>query len=229
LPVAPDDARGHIAPMIDRRTALLTGVTLAGFLTVGWDAPAVAQTPLAGQDRADLARIEAYLNGVRSLKARFTQTAPDGDVTQGTALMQRPGKMRFQYDPPSPFLLVANWGILFFRDSQLNQTTNIPLSRTPLGILLGDQTTLSGDVAVTKFVRLPGQLQVTLVRTANPGEGSLTLFFADNPLILRQWIVLDQQGKQTRVSFTNMEVGAVLDAKLFDYRSLPSRGQSGGG
>jgi outer membrane lipoprotein-sorting protein len=229
LPVAPDAAKGHIAPMIDRRTALLTGVTLAGFLTIGWDAPATAQTQLAGQDRADLARIEAYLNGVRSLKARFTQTAPDGDVTQGVALMQRPGKMRFQYDPPSPFLLVANWGILFFRDSQLNQTTNIPLSRTPLGILLGDQTTLSGDVAVTKFVRLPGQLQVTLVRTANPGEGSLTLFFADNPLTLRQWIVLDQQGKQTRVSFTNMEVGAVLDAKLFDYRSLPSGGQSGGG
>jgi outer membrane lipoprotein-sorting protein len=229
LPVAPDAARGHIAPMIDRRTALLTGITLAGFLTIGWNAPAAAQTPLAGQDRADLARIEAYLNGVRSLKARFLQTAPDGDVTQGTALMQRPGKMRFQYDPPSPFLLVANWGILFFRDSQLNQTTNIPLSRTPLGILLGDQTTLSGDVAVTKFVRLPGQLQVTLVRTANPGEGSLTLFFADNPLTLRQWIVLDQQGKQTRVSFTNMEVGAVLDAKLFDYRSLPSGGQPGGG
>jgi outer membrane lipoprotein-sorting protein len=215
--------------MIDRRTALLTGVTLAGFLTIRWDGPATAQTQLAGQDRADLARIEAYLNGVRSLKARFAQTAPDGDVTQGTALMQRPGKMRFQYDPPSPFLLVANWGILFFRDTQLNQTTNIPLSRTPLGILLGDQTTLSGDVAVTKFVRLPGQLQVTLVRTANPGEGSLTLFFADNPLTLRQWIVLDQQGKQTRVSFTNMEVGAVLDAKLFDYRSLPSGGQSGGG
>jgi outer membrane lipoprotein-sorting protein len=227
LPVAPDAAKGHIALMIDRRTALLTGLALAGFLTIRWDA--AAQTQLAGQDRADLARIEAYLNGVRSLKARFLQTAPDGDVTQGTALMQRPGKMRFQYDPPSPFLLVANWGILFFRDSQLNQTTNIPLSRTPLGILLGDQTTLSGDVAVTKFVRLPGQLQVTLVRTANPGEGSLTLFFADNPLTLRQWIVLDQQGKQTRVSFTNMEVGAVVDTKLFDYRSLPSGGQSGGG
>lgn len=213
------------ARMINRRTALLSGLSLTGLQAMTWGANA----QLAPQDRADLARIEAYLNGVRSLKARFVQTAPDGDVTQGVALMQRPGKMRFQYDPPSPFLLVANWGILFFRDSQLNQTTNIPLSRTPLGILLGEQTVLSGDVTVTKFVRLPGQLQVTLVRTASPGEGSLTLVLADNPMLLRQWIVVDQQGKQTHVAFTNMEAGATVDARMFDYRSLPSGGQAGGG
>jgi outer membrane lipoprotein-sorting protein len=94
--------------------------------------------------------------------------------------------------------------------------------------LLADHATLSGDVTVTRFVRLPGQLQVTLVRTANPGEGTLTLNFADNPLVLRQWIVVDQQGKQTRVTFTNMEVGAAVDAKLFEFRDVPS-GQTGGG
>jgi len=142
--------------------------------------------------------------------------------------LQRPGRMRFQYDPPSPFLLVANYGILVFRDAQLNQTSNIPLSKTPLGILLADHASLSGDVTVTRLVRLPGQLQVSLVRTANPGEGTLTLMFADNPLMLRQWTLLDQQGKQTRVAFTNLEVGASVDAKLFEYREIPS-GQSGGG
>jgi outer membrane lipoprotein-sorting protein len=180
------------------------------------------------QDAADLARIEAYLNGIRTLKARFVQVAPNGGISEGTALMQRPGRMRFQYDPPSPLLLVANHGILVFHDAQLNQTSNIPLGRTPLGILLADHATLSGDVTVTRFVRLPGQLQVTLVRTANPGEGTLTLNFADNPLVLRQWIVVDQQGKQTRVTFTNMEVGAAVDAKLFEFRDVPS-GQTGGG
>ena len=183
---------------------------------------------MSTQDRADLARIEAYLNGIRSLKAHFVQTAPDGSITQGLAVMQRPGRMRFQYDPPSPFLLIANYGILFFHDAQLNQTTNIPLSRTPLGILLGEQTTLSGEVNVTRFVRLPGQLQVSMVRSASPGEGTLTLIFSDNPLTLRQWIVLDQQGKQTRVAFTNMEVGAAIDAKLFDYRNVGNSSAGGG-
>lgn len=210
--------------MIDRRAALIAGFSFASFGVLSRGAAA----QMSNQDRADLSRIEAYLNGVRSLKAHFLQTAPNGEVSEGIALMQRPGKMRFQYDPPSPFLLIANYGILFFQDAQLGQTTNIPLSRTPLGILLGDHTSLSGDVAVTKFVRLPGQLQVSLVRSASPGEGTLTLIFADNPLTLRQWIVLDQQGKQTRVTFTNMEVGANVDAKLFDYRNQSS-GPAGGG
>lgn len=201
--------------MINRRTALLSGLALTSLATTS--RPAHAQA--APQDRADLTRIEAYLNSVRSLKAHFIQTAPDGAVTQGEALMLRPGRMRFQYDPPSPFLLVANYGILFFHDSQLNQTSNIPLSRTPLGILLGERTTLSGDVTVTKFVRLPGQLQVSLARTATPGEGTLTLIFADNPLTLRQWIVLDPQGKQTRVSLVNLDAGARLDPKTFEYRN----------
>ena len=197
--------------MIHRRTALLSGV-LFGALSRS----VLAQT--SPQDRADLARIEAYLNGIRSLKAHFVQTASDGGLSQGEALLLRPGRMRFEYDPPSPFLLVANYGILFFHDSQLRQTSNIPLSRTPLGILLADRVSLSGDIEVTQLVRLPGQIQVSLARAASPGEGTLTLVFADNPLTLRQWVVLDQQGKQTRVALTSMQAGVPLDPKLFDYQ-----------
>ena len=162
-------------------------------------------------------------------RVSFIQSAPNGGITQGVALLQRPGRMRFQYDPPTPYLLVANHGVLVFHDTQLNQTSNIPLSRTPLGILLADHVTLSGDVTVTKLVRLPGQLQVSLVRTASPGEGTLTLIFADNPLSLRQWVVVDQQGKQTRVAFTNMEVGASLDSNQFEFRDPGQYGGGGGG
>jgi outer membrane lipoprotein-sorting protein len=224
LPVAGLVLQDHINRMIDRRSALVAGLLLAG----GRMSFRTAKAQTAEPARVDLPQIEAYLNGVHSLRAHFLQTGPDGNVTQGVALMQRPGRMRFQYDPPTPFLLVANHGILIFFDSQLNQTSNIPLSRTPLGILLADRTTLSGDVTVTKAVRLPGQIQLTLVRSASPGEGSLTLIFADNPLALRQWIVVDQQGKQTRVTFTNMEVGASVDSRLFDFTSQPSGGTGGG-
>lgn len=210
--------------MIDRRTALLTGLALA----CPW-AGARAQT--SPQDRADLARVEAYLSGIRAMKAKFVQTAPDGDIAHGQAFVQRPGRMRFQYDPPSPFLLVANYGVLKFHDASLRQTTNIPLSRTPLGILLGDDTKLSGDVTVTGIARLPGQLQLSLVRTASPGEGTLTLLLADEPMVLRGWIVVDQQGKQTKVTLTGLEPGARLDARLFDFKDIPdgSGGAAGGG
>ena len=181
--------------------------------------PAGAQSPFqpTAQDRADIARIEAYLDTLRTLKARFLQVAPNGAIAQGTAWLERPGRMRFQYDPPSPLLLVAGHGLVVFHDKQLNQTSNIPLSQTPLGILLADNVKLSGDVTVTDMQRQPGQIQVSLVRTASPGDGTLTLIFADNPLTLRQWTVLDAQRQETRVTLYNVETGGSFDPKLFQF------------
>lgn len=176
--------------------------------------PTFQPTP---QDQADLARIETYLDGLRSLKAHFLQVAPNGAISQGTVWLERPGRMRFQYDPPTPFLLVAGHGLLVFHDASLNQTSNIFLGQTPLGILLADHVRLGGDVTVTGMQRLPGQLQVSLVRTASPGDGTLTLIFADNPLALRQWTVLDAQRKETRVTLYNVETGGQFDPKLFEY------------
>jgi outer membrane lipoprotein-sorting protein len=176
--------------------------------------PGFQPTP---QDRADLSRIETYLDSLRALKAHFLQVAPNGAISQGTAWLERPGRMRFQYDPPSPLLLVAGHGLVVFHDSSLNQTSNIPIGKTPLGILLADHVRLQGDVTVTGMQHLPGQIQVSLVRTASPGDGTLTLIFADNPLSLRQWTVLDAQRQETRVTLYNVETGGQFDPKLFEY------------
>jgi len=179
------------------------------------------------QDRADLTRIEAYLNSLRTLKAHFLQVAPDGSLSEGTAWLERPGRMRFQYNPPAPFLLVAANGLLVFRDSQLNQTSQMFLSQTPLGILLADSVTLSGGVTLTGMEREPGQIQVSLVRTASPSDGTLTLIFADPPLTLRQWTVVDAQRKETRVTLYNVELGGSFDPALFNVanpQSVPGNG-----
>ena len=193
---------------------------------------AVAQprgAALSAQDRADIGRAEAYLNTIKSLKARFRQESSNGASAGGQAWIERPGKLRFQYDPPAPFLLVANYRILVFRDSQLNQTSNIPLGSTPLGILLRDNLKLSGDITVTNVTRLPGQLQVGLVRSSSQQDGMLTLIFADNPLALRQWIVLDPQRQETRVTLFNVELGGVFDQKLFDVAEPPPGFSPSGG
>jgi outer membrane lipoprotein-sorting protein len=176
----------------------------------------LASQPTA-QDEADLARIEAYLNAIHTLKAHFLQVAPDGALSQGTAWLERPGRMRFQYDPPAPFLLVATNGNLVFEDRSIEQVSNVPLSLTPLGILLSDHVSLSGAVKVTGFQRLPGQLQVTVVRSASPQDGSLTLLFSDSPLALRQWTVLDAQRRETKVTLYNVEQGLNIDPKLFEF------------
>ena len=146
--------------------------------------------------------------------------------------LERPGRMRFQYDPPAPYLLVAGYGALVFYDAQLGQTTNIPLGQTPLGILLQENVKLSGSVTVSNIVRQPGQLQLTLYRTSSPGDGSLTLIFADNPLALRQWIVLDQQRQETRVTLVDPQLGGTFDSKLFQFvdpKFFGPNPQGGGG
>jgi outer membrane lipoprotein-sorting protein len=129
--------------------------------------------------------------------------------------------MRFQYDPPAPFLLLASSGVLTFNDSSLRQSSNIPLSRTPLGILLADKVVLGGAVQVLALQRLPGQLQVTLMRTESPGDGTLTLVFADQPLALRQWIVIDAQRRETRVTLSNVQTGGSFDRRLFEQIFVP--------
>jgi outer membrane lipoprotein-sorting protein len=173
--------------------------------------------PLSAQDRADVARIEANLNGLRSFKSRFLQVGPDGSTSEGTAWLARPGRMRFEYDKPSPFLLLAGFGSAVFFDAQLKQTTSVPLETTPLSMLLADTIKLSGNVTVTGLRRDPGQLQVTLTRTASPGDGTLTLVFNDNPLVLRQWAVVDQQRQETRVSLFNVEPGGKFADSLFQF------------
>ncbi|HET6607154.1 MAG TPA: outer membrane lipoprotein carrier protein LolA [Rhodopila sp.] len=205
--------------MFLRRRLLIAALPLLTAPVLARAVTPILQTP---QDQADIQRVETYLDGLKSLKAHFLQVASDGSLSDGTAWMERPGRMRFQYNPPSPFLLLASSGVLTFHDSSLQQTSNIPLSRTPLGILLADHVTLSGAVTVTDIQRQPGQLQITVVRTATPGDGSLTLIFADHPLALRQWTVVDAQRRVTHVTLENIQVGGTYDPHLFDQVSLPA-------
>jgi outer membrane lipoprotein-sorting protein len=205
--------------------------TLLSALAISAAFPLLARaqgTALSAQDQADVARVQAYLNTITTLKARFQQIAPDGGLSGGEAWIDRPGRMRFQYDPPAPFLLVGGHGLLVFHDSQLQQTSNIPIGRTPLGLLLSDNLKLSGDVTVTRVERYPGQLQVTLLRTATPGDGTLTLIFADNPLALRSWRVVDAQRRETRVALFDVQLGGHFDQSLFSFVD-PHALDSGGG
>jgi outer membrane lipoprotein-sorting protein len=208
---------GHLAGMHRRTLAasllaapLLAAPLLAGGLASG---PARAQ----GIDRAALARVEAYLNGLRTLKARFLQVAQSGASAQGTALISRPGRMRFDYDPPEPMLLVASGGQVMMYDRELRQPSTVPASSTPLGLLLRAEIRLAGDITVTGTERSGGFLRVGLQRTGAPAEGRLSLAFAENPMELRQWTVLDAQSRETRVTLYEIETGVAMDNRLFDF------------
>ncbi|MGI4744467.1 MAG: LolA family protein [Janthinobacterium lividum] len=184
-------------------------------------AQAVQQAQLTPADLGWVARIQDTLNGITTLKGRFQQIAPDGRRSTGIVWLNRPGRMRFAYDKPSPLLLVAGNGRLVFTDSELKQTTEIPLDKTPLGLLLRPNLSLAGDVTVTGFSHANGLVQATLVRTASPGDGSLTLVLGDAPLLLKAWSVIDAQGRETRIDLFDLAVGMPIEQSLFDTKVEP--------
>lgn len=177
--------------------------------------PKVVAAPLTEQDQADIARIEAYLNDLKTLKAKFLQFSDQGGEARGQFYLSRPGKMRFEYDPPTPILMVSSGSSLVYYDSQLKETSYVPVSSTPLGLLLRDKVKLTGDVTITKLERGPGTIRLSLQQTKDPDQGGLILVFADHPLALRQWTVIDGQRKSTTITLVDMQTDPKLDPSLF--------------
>jgi outer membrane lipoprotein-sorting protein len=179
--------------------------------------PAAAALPPAYA--ADIARIEAYLNDLTTLRSEFVQINPDGGKVTGELYYQRPDKMRLDYDPPSPILIISDgWWIIYY-DRQLEQVSHLTIGSTPLGFLLSDEIRLSGEVTVTDVARADGELKVTLVQTEEPQQGSVQLAFAEEPLELRRWTVTDAQGQATDVVLGTLETGMPLDRELFRFRN----------
>ena len=181
--------------------------------------PAMARAaPLSPQNQALVQRLDAYLNNQSAITAKFMQVNDDGTTRTGKAWMERPGRMRFEYDPPDPQLLVSGGTALVYHDPELNQTTNIPLASTPLGILLAKHVSLdSNETEITNITRQPGEYDITLIRRGKAALGSLTLVFSTNPIELLQWVVTDAQGRQTRVSLYDITPTGPLPASLFQY------------
>ena len=203
-------------------TSKFLGFLLALALTLatsGADAADKAKLPLSERDKADIERAEAYLNGITTLKARFLQISPNGTSVEGDAYLSRPGKLRLQYDPPSPLLVVADGSFLIVHDRQLGEPSYLPLDSTPAGVLVRANVKLNGgDVAVTRVVRLPGVVRVSMVQSDDPAAGEITLVFSDAPFVLRQWQVKDAQNQITTVSLFEAQSGLTLDPKLFRFQ-----------
>lgn len=185
--------------------------------------------PLSADNQALIGQVDAYLNSQSAITANFLQVADDGSTRTGKAWMQRPGHMRFEYDAPDPQLLVTTGGALVYHDPALNQTTNIPLGSTPLGILLAQHVALdSADTEITNIGRQPGELDITLARRGKEALGNLTLVFGTNPLELRQWVVTDAQGHETRVSLYDITPTGPLPDTLFQYSLSAPNSHRGG-
>jgi outer membrane lipoprotein-sorting protein len=209
--------RGNRA--ISRRTLLATVLAWAAALCPL--ASRAAEPPhaveLTSQDLADLQQVAAYLNNIRTMYARFQQVSAGSGTSTGQLWMARPGRMRFEYDLPSPILLLADMFYVYYVDKQLAEMSKVGLKSTPAWLLLRDPVTFS-DLVVTRFERGANALRITVVEKAQPDSGSLTMVFSDHPLVLRQWSIVDQQRKTTTVLLSDEQFGVALDPKLFVYQ-----------
>jgi len=181
----------------------------------GQQAPQRLNQAYSDQEKAELDRISAYLNGIHSLRAGFIQIGPQGGVDQGDVAIQKPGQIRFEYRPPSPVSIVATGGQVYVKNSKLNTVDNYDLSDTPLGLLLNDTVDLKTNKAVLGIVEQEGAIIVRARTSTNRNNSNITLMFTAPALELRQWTVKDAQGGNTTVALRNLQPGATLDPALF--------------
>ena len=170
----------------------------------------------SAEKKSALQRIEIYLNEMKTLRAEFLQVSSNGAVATGKLLMQRPGKIRFEYDPPSPIMLISDGYFLRYIDKDLEQVTHIWLEDTPIGFLLDDNLKLSGGITVTKFKKNANLLTITLAKSKKPEKGTVSIIFSDKPLALEKWVIKDAQGITTTITLNNRERPLKIDPRLFE-------------
>jgi outer membrane lipoprotein-sorting protein len=191
--------------------ALLSAPLLSG---AGQPAPQ-RRVEFSGEEGADLDRISGWLNGLTTLTASFLQTSPEGKTAQGTFYLSRPGRLRFEYQPPSPLLIVATAGNIYVRNSRLNTVDRTSVSDTPLRLLLADNIDLRRNPAVLAINRVPGGLVLHARSSTNRMSENIVITFSAPDIQIRQWVVKDLQGDPTSVALAQVQTGMPLSDALF--------------
>lgn len=181
--------------------------------------PATAADTLALSDanRADLARIETYLNGLGTMQSRFVQANPDGTHSEGTMYLQRPGKLRFEYDPPDPYLIITHGKWFIYVDKELEEATYLPVDKTPAYFIVKKDIKFGDKLRVASFQNADKVFRVEVEQVDEPDSGRVMMVFTDAPLQLRKWQIVDSQGNLTDTTLINPNFDVPLNEDLFEY------------
>lgn len=172
-----------------------------------------------------LKEISRYLNSLKNAEGAFTQANPDGTLSRGKFFLKRPGRMRFEYEPPNAALVVAGQGTLAIFDTKSNTgPQQYPLIRTPLHIILKDRVNLSASGMVVAHKHNGVSTSITAQDPKNPNYGNVKLVFTDKPTELRQWVVTDESGQKTTVVLGKLATDKRIKGSLFDIKKLIEKG-----
>jgi outer membrane lipoprotein-sorting protein len=166
--------------------------------------------------KAQAAKVSSYLSSLQQLSGNFVQVGPDGTKTKGDFYIQKPGKVRFEYDPPTPIAIIADGSSLAVRDRKLATQDIYPLSQTPLRFLLSDRIDLLKDTNVVSVTADDVFISVTIEeKQALIGTSRLMLMIGTKDGQLKQWTVTDPQGYDTTVAVYNLDANKKVDPSLF--------------
>ena len=178
----------------------------------------------ASAQQLSLSQISAYMNQLQTARGGFTQINQDGTLNTGQIYIKRPGRIRFEYNPPSESMVIAGGGQLAVFDARSNTGPDqYPLSRTPLSIILQDNVDFGRARMVTNVVSDGTTTTVTAQDPDNPQYGNIQMVFTANPVELRQWIVTDDVGTQTTVILNDLVAGGSIRDILFNIRAETNR------
>jgi outer membrane lipoprotein-sorting protein len=173
-------------------------------------------SPFDAKQRAVLERVSGYLSSVQSMVGKFVQVGPDGGRTEGTFYIQKPGRVRFAYNPPSPIDIIADGSSVVVRDRKLATQDLYPLSQTPLRYLLAERIDLLRDTDVVSVTSDESYLTVVIEqKQLLVGTDRLMIMFDAKDLTLKQWTVTDPQGFDTTVAVFNLDSSKKPDPNLF--------------
>ncbi|MBC8036556.1 MAG: outer-membrane lipoprotein carrier protein LolA [Rhizobiales bacterium] len=178
---------------------------------------ALAAKPIEVTDgqATSIRHINDYINGFKNLQGDFSQISPKGNVSRGIFFISKPGKMRFEYAPPNPFLIVADGTWLTIKNRAKEKGDQFPLSETPLRLVLGNEVDLLRDTNILGFEEAEGLTTVTLEDKEGVLGGQLILVFDQTQKALQQWVIVDSKGRRTTVSLENIVAGVKPDPQLF--------------
>ena len=196
---------------------------LAVGIAVSASPNAQAQSTLGAEELKLLREIEAYLNGISTLNSRFVQVTSDGAYAEGEVSLARPDRVRFEYDPPDPVLLISDGIEFIYYDKELEQATFLSLEDTPLWFIMREEVVFDDRIRVIDLARRGGSLYLTLEDARYPDLGQVTLLFSEGPLTLRRWDIRDPQGIVTEVALIRPTFDRPIDRDVFDIRQLPGQ------
>lgn len=200
---------------------LATGALIAGALAL-----VPAQAKMSGKDAKAVKRISKHFSGVPSMMGEFIQFGPNGEQTGGRFFLKRPGKIRFDYEKPSPILVKADGKTVAIHNRKLRTWDYAPLSKTPLRLLLSNRIDIN-DKAIKGVKREPDLTTVYMANKSVFGNAKITLMFDPKSYELRQWTITDDQGKDTSVMIFNVKNNVKLRDRIFKIDQLANQRRSG--